>query len=381
MEICKAYTNGGIRLTEFLKRYRINLEVLTPVFIGSGLELNKNEYIYYHNSHEAWMPNRIKMMKSIKDKCLLDQYEEYMLEGKEPLLNWMKSVGYSDKEIHNLCDYHLDCSDALENLNRPVGIVEFMKDSYGLPYIPGSSLKGAIRTALLGSRILNNATDYKALQKRAFISNDIVNGRPNKKYLNQEGKKIEEVGFRTLGKTEKTSDAKNDELKGLLISDSKPLELNNLTLCQKTDIRLDGKKNSLNILRECLKPGTMVEFDLTVDTTILDMSEEKINRVLKEVFDFYQHIYVKKFFDLPKSDKGNLYLGGGTGYGTKTVAYELLDEGSRMQVVGKLMNIKFPKHGHRNDAKKGVSPHTLKCTKYEGRLVEMGKCCIEITKV
>lgn len=381
MEICKTNFNGGVNLIEFLKRYQIKLEVLTPIFIGSGLELNKKEYIYYRNNYEAWIPNKVKLFKSIMENHLVEQYEQYMLNGKEPLLNWMKSVGYSDKEIKGLCDYFLDCAYALENLNRPIGISEFMKDPYGLPYVPGSSIKGAIRSALLGNRILVHPEKYGGICKSAFECETTIKGRPNKRYLMTEGKKVEEVGFHVLEKTEKVSNARNDELKGLIVGDSKPLNLNDLTLCQKVDVRLDGKKNSLNTLRECLKPGTVVEFDMTVDTTVLNLSIEEIEKALTSVFQFYQEMYVKKFTEISDRDCGNLYLGGGSGYGTKTVAYELLDDWNRMKMVGNLMDIRFPKHGHRSDAKKGVSPHTLKCTKYGGKLVEMGKCRMEIQEI
>ena len=46
MEIFKANFNGGVSLSDFLKRYRIKLETLTPIHIGSGQTINKKEYIY-----------------------------------------------------------------------------------------------------------------------------------------------------------------------------------------------------------------------------------------------------------------------------------------------------------------------------------------------
>ena len=86
-----------------------------------------------------------------------------------PLLNWLKSVGYSDSEIKKLCNIHMDCSDALENLNRPIAIQQFVKDVYGLPYIPGSSLKGVLRTCLLAEDIMKNPEKYDRIRRNVIM--------------------------------------------------------------------------------------------------------------------------------------------------------------------------------------------------------------------
>ena len=39
---------------------------------------------------------------------------------------------------------------------RPKEIVTFIKDTYGMPYVPGSSLKGMFRTALIARELLNH---------------------------------------------------------------------------------------------------------------------------------------------------------------------------------------------------------------------------------
>ena len=61
--------------------------------------------------------------------------------------------------------------------------------------------------------------------------------------------------------------------------------------------------------------------------------------------------------------------------------YELLGEKEGTKVISKLMNLKFPEHEHLEDVKKGVSPHMLKCTNYDGKICEMGKCKMEIIQI
>ena len=48
---------------------------------------------------------------------------------------------------------------------------------------------------------------------------------------------------------------------GLRISDSKPISADCLILCRKKDKMPNGTVKELNILRECIRPGTKLEFD------------------------------------------------------------------------------------------------------------------------
>lgn len=68
---------------------------------------------------------------------------------------------------------------------------------------------------------------------------------------------------------ENRKSAVNDCLSGLYVGDSEPIGLGQLTLSQKIDYTVDGTQKQLPILRETLIPGTKIDFDLTIDTTIL----------------------------------------------------------------------------------------------------------------
>lgn len=70
--------------------------------------------------------------------------------------------------------------------------------------------------------------------------------------------------------------AVQDVMKGMIISDSKPLKISDLTLCQKIDVDTSGKRTRIQMLRECIKPGTKIEFELTVDESINTYYDETI---------------------------------------------------------------------------------------------------------
>lgn len=381
-------------MKDFLKRYQISLKVLTPVHIGSGEEISKKEYVFYRKTEKVLIPNQVKLFADLQRRRLGNEFQKFMMYGKEPLLNWLRSVGYQNEDIRKLCSYELDCAEALDQLNRPQGIRCFVKDPYGMPYIPGSSLKGALRRVLLAEDLLRNSEKYRSVRQEAQRREPFVNGRPDFGYLKKEGASADVTCFRTLGNDEKRqSNAINDVLQGLRISDSKPIDKRKLTLCQKVDVSVERKKKPINTLRESLKPGTEVVFDMVIDSSVLKLDAHDIEKALQDVSTFYADVFVKYFEKIPQR-KNEIYLGGGSGYGTKTIAYELLDDRNRVKVVSNLMHMKFDNykhckdmkksgckhcHKHCQDVKKGVSPHMLKCTKYGGNVREMGRCQIEIS--
>ena len=58
-------------MKEFLKHYRMQIEALSPIYIGSGIKLGKKEYIYIPWNHEVIIPDMQKMFLSVQKKDLL----------------------------------------------------------------------------------------------------------------------------------------------------------------------------------------------------------------------------------------------------------------------------------------------------------------------
>ena len=57
------------------------------------------------------------------------------------------------EDYQQFADYEIyDVNEIIENRSLK-GIQQFVKDNMGYPYIPGSSLKGAIRTAILTEKL------------------------------------------------------------------------------------------------------------------------------------------------------------------------------------------------------------------------------------
>lgn len=246
-----------------------------------------------------------------------------------------------------------------------------------LPIIPASSLKGAIRTALLSAEIMQKPNKFSRY-KQDIEKNSFSDGR--NRLLSRETTGIEQAVFNTLGFSDKKYNAVNDVLSGLIIGDSEPLSTDYLVLCQKIDVTISGAEKKLPILRECIKPNTKIKFSLTIDNSRCQYTKEMILNALNSFVNQYNDNFRNHFMSNAYHGDCNIYLGGGCGYATKTFMYPLLGK-TGVKLVAKTIDATLPnmvrrQHGHRNDFK--VSLHMLKCTVYQNALYEMGACSLEI---
>lgn len=362
-------------MNEYLKHYTVELTTLAPVFIGSGEKAGKKEYVYDRVNKRIYMLNNQKMYGFLLQKHLQKRYENYLLRERKDLYIWMQDQGLRKKDYKDCISYELDCSDAEFN-TKEKDIFLFVKDPYGNPYIPGSSLKGAIRTALLGSQMTLDERVQKLL--RDIRINSRNRWRVAKKPINFAAKQLETEVFHTVRREDVyKSNAVCDEMTGLRIGDSRPLSIHDLTVCQKIDYHIVKKEKKMPLFRECLKPGVKVFFDLTIDTSICNYTVEDILNAIDIVFK-KELVNYRKFAFMPEERNHTIFLGGGSGFISKTVEYDLYSPNEALEVVSNIMMMRAPKHKHEKDKGMGVSPHTLKLTKFAGKEYHMGICDIII---
>jgi len=110
-----------------------SLEVLTPVHIGSGVKLTEG-IDFIKNNYSVHIVPQAELM-------------EYLESNPDEMENFIKGnyMLTALKEIPEGRKYNISIGPTKE-------INEFERNGLGNPYIPGSSLKGAIRTILLNKR-------------------------------------------------------------------------------------------------------------------------------------------------------------------------------------------------------------------------------------
>lgn len=363
-------------MREFLEKYKIELETIGPVHIGSGITLRKGEWILEWSDQQAIIVSTDKLFELLVRKRLLTEYEKFAFSAKGDLLRWMKDHEISKKERYAIAKYTLDTSGLDLKNNRIHDLTTTIKDPYGKPYIPGSSLKGALRNIILAEMINNSSYDGTSI--KYVIENYTGNA---KQLLAGDSIRLNQKFFYTKKISDKPNDAVNDIMSGLRVSDSNSVELEKLTLCQKVDAGIDGKTTDLPIVRECIIPGTKFEFDLTIDRTKTNLTVKYIEKAINNFLKAYNQLFLSNFHEEVNYESQVIYLGGGVGFPSKTVLNQLFqNERNRVKITADTLNKIYP-NKHHEDIAKGVSPRVVKLTEIEGQLLQMGPCRLAISAV
>lgn len=149
-------------------KYNCTLKTITPIFIGAGSEYNysPNEYIQRKTKKGINIIKRIdisKYYKSLTD----DKKDEFLVDISEQNFNL---DNLDDKNIGKYT-YYTSISNCV---NKPRTIMEHIKTLNKL-YIPGSSIKGALETAILYDNITGRDIKKISIRKnrkgRYFLNN------------------------------------------------------------------------------------------------------------------------------------------------------------------------------------------------------------------
>lgn len=369
-----------------LRSYKITLTAAGPVFVGSGKEISKKEYLFLQNKKVAVL-NIEKLYEMLARKHLQQEYVRYMLSNqKETLGLWLKRNQVSMADTLQCVRYYLKNQDAVVEKGKSLQIMDCMKDPYGNPYIPGSSCKGMLRTILLYDDILRNPEKYR--ECREMIKNELFSERSyrgskgnRKQVLARAISEAEQKCYYLLNRPEsKRGDAVNDILSGVIVSDSDPLRIEDLILCQKIERHPDGSEKKMNLLRECIRPETKIKFSLTIDESICSVTDKQIMQAIKNFSELYYDNFLKKFINSDSLMSDTVFLGGGSGFVTKTVMYALFPGKEGVKILQEIFRkTGVPEnHNHKKDLQYGVAPHILKCTYWQGKTYQMGMCHCKI---
>lgn len=364
-------------MQKFLKCYKMKIGVLSPIYIGSGEKIGKKEYIYMPWNHHVIIPDVDKMYGDIRRRGWENEFTDFLMDsrnGQLPLSMWLSQKKLCGDDYISWKKYEMDAGEAfVDRASRPKEIEAFVKDAYGLPYVPGSSIKGMIRTMLLVWEIQKNPEAFRQICQE--IKTNSQNRASRKSCMSREVAKLEQQILYKLSRDEKKKqNAVNDCLSGLHIGDSAPIELKRLTLSQKIDYTLDGKQKPLPLLRETLIPGTEICFDVSIDTNLCDYSMDDILEAAR-VFQQVCNKYFYERFHRPIKAENAVFLGGGCGFLSKTVLYALFGQDAVYIVDNIFKNTlgrQYDVHQHHKDIELKIAPHVCKCTMYHGKLYDVG---------
>lgn len=393
------------------QHYNMKLTTLSPIFIGDGNKLLKKEYIYDDDddNDKIIIPDLMMMTEYFRLYNMISEYEKHMSDNnnKNFLGELIKKRRKNLKIVSNFTKYAIDAKnvsikDAGGKFNYK-DIATFIKDPYCLPYIPGSSIKGMIRTVLLCYEIVNNRNNSKLSNLLNQIYNESTHSYSEEKDYNKN------MDLATLALEDEIFKSMNESvMRGLIIGDSRPLKTTDLTLSKKIDYNLDKKENLISVYRETIKPGVDIYFDISIDKSIFPYTMDDIFKAVNS-FNEISNKYFYSRFERENEGENIVYLGGGTGFLSKTMIYPAFadsqvdlknlykdleigkDEAQSKygdEKISKAVEVThrifkrtlgkiYKLHNHNIDLPKGISPYVCKCTRYNDELYNMGICRLD----
>ena len=364
---------------DHLQIFDLTLNVWSPLFIGDGRTYTKKEYLHNTRNGRASFLDEQKFFTFLAERDLIDRYTQFMLSDQPDLWAFLtKDCGIPNTELRTLTRYAIEVGDTsdLDRVNCTKDLHTFQRDAHGRAYIPGSSLKGALRTVwLLQAVRADRSTGHS-------LASDDNAAFPEEKYVNQLHLRLQEDGSIA-------SDAVNSLFRGVQVSDSTPIQNERMALCGKFDVLPDGSfpknsKKGIPLFRECAIPGAAVRFKLTLDQSVLKgrITKESLLEAIQQFDTYYEQTYSRHFpapsdaVNLPQQP--HLILGGGSGFFAKSLAYPYLGEEEGLRWTAERMTQMFSAHKHEHDKELGISPHTMKYARFRGRLYPYGYCGVSI---
>lgn len=402
------------------------LKVVTPVNISDGIVLGAKDYLYDSRRQKVFFLNLHQWHMFIYKHMLLEKYESYLanFRDKQSLLEWLQMQGYDIDDVRTVITSEAQATvNLMDNEKKKTlnDINRHIQQPDGSLYVPGSSIKGVFRTAILYS-LLQKRQDIKSKywcyikqqvdiiktlleEERKPRELQIMHYSVIKKKKNQAAKEIDKLTASLESELLHTLRLKDDKernisnknavcsaMRGLQVSDTYASRNMQTAILQKVDGGFDkfGKASpkKLPIFRECMLPKAELFFDVKIEKAVMStIGINTVNDLLNATHSFFaavtdllQQAFEKEYQEAFQGvAAGNMFLGGNTGFLSKTLLAMLApDKDTAKNTIKVLLDKSFKNHKHLL-RDKIIAPRTLKCTNYNGKLMLMGVA--EVRKV
>lgn len=378
-----------------LERANVKVTTVTPTSITTSEKLKFFEYLYDYRDNTIILLNQNEWLDFLKRKRLYEDYIKLLSQDLSAprrnkknidLFSWVANkIGK-----HSLSEQHLG-----KAIKKRVDVSSFKGKapsndlkpcvtSLDKPYLPGSTLKGVIRSAII----------WYALQKdevlRTKCKNEVLpvlHERNIKKASKRPARNVDKKVFVKLKNGDGTflNDSLGSIMRGISISDMHSTEVVNTCFTQKVDISVDGRKESaISVFYESILPKQHFTGSILIDTSITGNlginSIEQLLSIVESYTDYVMAYLTKHFHSLKKGDviDGNsitAFIGNNVGFLYKTLWLSILDEHEINGVVKNILDNLFRNKGHYKNS--DVSPRVLKAFHYHGKHILSGGVKIE----
>lgn len=378
---------------------KMYLKVVTPINISDGIVLGAKDYLYDSRRQKVYFLNLHQWHMFIYKHVLLKKYESYLanFRDKQSLLEWLRMQGYDIDDVRTVITSEAQATvNLMDNEKKKTlnDINRHIQQPDGSLYVPGSSIKGVFRTAILYS-LLQKRQDIKVKYWRQIQEKISSNYFKPYRDFNKLISDLENELLHTLRLVDgdiHSNNAVYSAMRGLQVSDTYASRNMQTAILQKVDGGFDkfGKASpkKLPIFRECMLPKAELFFDVKIEKAVMStIGINTVDDLLKATHSFFaavtdllQQAFEKEYQEAFQGvAAGNMFLGGNTGFLSKTLLAMLApDKDTAKNTIKVLLDKSFKNHKHLL-RDKIIAPRTLKCTNYNGKLMLMGVA--EVRKV
>lgn len=375
------------------------LKVVTPINIADGIVLGAKDYLYDSSRQKVYFLNLHQWHMFIYKHMLLEKYESYLanFRDKQSLLEWLRMQGYDIDDVRTVITSEAQATvNLMDNEKKKTlnDINRHIQQPDGSIYVPGSSIKGVFRTAILYS-LLQKRQDIKVKYWRQIQEKISSNYLKPYRDFNKLISDLENELLHTLRLVDgniRSNNAVCSAMSGLQVSDTYASRNMQTAILQKVDGGFDkfGKASpkKLPIFRECMLPKAELFFDVKIEKAVMNtIGINSVDDLLKATHSFFaavtdllQQAFEKEYQEAFQGvAAGNMFLGGNTGFLSKTLLAMLApDKDTAKNTIKVLLDKSFKNHKHLL-RDKIIAPRILKCTNYNGKLMLMGVA--EVRKV
>lgn len=292
------------------RSYRITLTAVGPVHIGTGEKMGGKDYFLQRDGVAVLnVPSFIEHLSPGQ----LDAYCSFLDgDSRTGLEDFLQKAPEMRRIAEKCIAYEVDTrpTKARRGTYQYFEVAKCIKDAYGRPYVPGSSMKGMLRTAILASIVATRRKEILRLYGEHEAS-----------------KQIDRSVFWLEHPDSEDPNVANDIMRYVSISDSEPLEIEDLVFAKKYDkfAKTDNGRhkrnmdrlsddtyfegNELNIYRECIKPGASITLPLNIDSRIDNylpfdrLDAQRLQLVIRQASDLYEKCFLNAF-DIDADSKG-----------------------------------------------------------------------------
>lgn len=324
-----------------MNQFKINATVITPISIGNGSELSPYKDYFIDNDKVHYTDENKLSQLLAKDPALMDSYVEGVanMDGNR-----------SNFDLKGFVQNHLSMDpfdlvrNSIEfrgNSNAKLPINEAIKTPTGRPYIPGSSLKGAIKTALVYTDL--EKTDFGNKWKEDFFRQlnhvHFNSGLKENHLLKSLKSQIEELERKLKAKAE-IQNKQTNLIERLTVSDSTTLEHDNLSV-------IDLERTKIPVRREALKVGSNFQFEINSPIDDWGLFQEKLNCFASIADKSKEKLYnlIENVFD-NQTDEAYLAIGFGKGVYLNSILVSLKDfacQNHQKKLFENYLSVLFPK--------------------------------------